>query len=261
MSCRDFEHLLIPYANGAQIPEEARLHFASCERCRNLAAAFGAPDSGFPPSAEQLDAIKSKILTDLQPVRPLVPAGVLICALLLVIVVVSSAGAIELGTAGWRGMTEVQKTAVFTSLAGVFGLLAFLLSRQIVPGARVFVSARTAIIASLGIIAGMFVALFHPHAESTFIATGLVCLRIGLEGAIPAAALSWLILRRGTILHPVAIGALTGAFAGLGGLAVLEIFCPNPNLYHMLLWHLGSSIASVIAGTLTGLLSENFWRE
>ena len=255
MTCRDFEHFLIPYVNGADIPEEARSHFAACERCRDLAAALRASGSTAAPSARQLAEIKSAILTDLKAVKPLVSAGVLIPALLSVVIMVVTAGVLDLGTAGWRAMNLDQTIAVFTSLAAFSGLLTVLLSRQIVPGSRVLISARITVLLLLGMMGGIFATLFHPHPESTFVATGLVCLRIGLEGAIAAGAFCWLILRRGAILDQVATGALTGALAGLGGLAILEIFCPNPNVYHILVWHLGSTAASVIAGTLVGVVS------
>ncbi len=261
MRCRDVEHLLIPYLKGADIPEDARSHFAACERCRDLAAALRAQQPAMAPSPERLDEIKSTILSNLKSVKPLVSASVLVPGLLLVVAGITTAGVIELGIAGWQVLSVAQKIAVFTSLAGACIFLAALLSRQVVPGSRVLVPAQTAVIVLLGIMAGIFAALFHPHPEATFVRTGLVCLRIGLEGAIPAAALSWLILRRGAILRPVATGALTGTLAGFSGLAILEIFCPNPNIYHILLWHLGSTLASLIGGTVIGIIAEySSWR-
>ena len=86
--------------------------------------------------------------------------------------------------------------------------------------------------------------------------TGLLCLEIGLACAIPAAALLWLVLRRGAILSPVLTGATAGALAGLSGLTVLEVFCPNLNKYHILVWHLGAVLASIIGCLAIGLLAE-----
>lgn len=260
MTCRDLEHLLIPYAAGAAISPEAAAHFAGCERCQMLAAAIGKPEQSAKPSPEQLDRIKTEMLADLKPVKPLAPASLLFSVLMLIVGGVAAAGEIELGSAGWRALDLPQKIAIFAALAGASSLVAVLLIRQIVPGSSVLIRTPVSLIAVLGIMAGIFATLFRPHAEATFVATGLVCLRIGLECAIVAAVASWLVTRRGAILNPLAAGALTGALAGLSGLALLEIFCPNPNEYHILVWHLGSAIVAVILGTITGMVAENFRR-
>jgi hypothetical protein len=120
----------------------------------------------------------------------------------------------------------------------------------------VFVPASRSIAGVLAIFAGIFVALFQFHPERTFVATGLVCLRIGLECAFAVAAISWLILRRGAALNRIAAGALAGALAGLSGLALLEIFCPNLNRYHILVWHLGAALTSTIVGILAGIVAQ-----
>jgi len=108
--------------------------------------------------------------------------------------------------------------------------------------------------AILFVLAAGFAVLFHPIEEATFVATGLVCLRIGLECAIPAALAVWLILRRGAFLTPLVTAATTGALAGLSGLVVLEIFCPNLNVYHVLIWHLGAALASAVGGLAAGFI-------
>jgi hypothetical protein len=203
-----------------------------------------------------LERIKAETLADLQPVRLLAPAGVLLLSLILIAASVVAVGVFEFGIAGWNALGLLQRIGVFTPLVAGSGLLAFSLVRQVVPGTRVLVSTPLFVIAILGIMASMFATLFHPHREVTFVATGLVCLRIGLECAIPAAALSWLILRRGEILNPMAMGALTGTLAGLSGLVLLEIFCPNLNKYHILLWHLGAAFVSLMGGTAVGIIGE-----
>ena len=257
MTCRDLEHLLIPYAAGAPIPPEAAAHFAQCERCRRLAAAIGAPEQLVQPSPEQLSRIKTKMLKDLKPVKPLAPARLLFSVLMLIVAGAAAAGVIELGSAGWRGLDSLQRVAIFAALAAGSSLLAVLLIRQMVPGSIVLIRTPVSLIAVLGVMAGIFATLFRPHPEATFVATGLVCLRIGLECAIAAAFASWLVMRRGAILRPAATGALAGALGGLSGLALLEIFCPNPNEYHIIVWHLGSAIVAVLLGTIIGIVAEN----
>jgi hypothetical protein len=70
-----------------------------------------------------------------------------------------------------------------------------------------------------------------------------------------------LILRRGVVLNPAAAGALTGLLAGVSGLTLLEIFCPNPDKYHILAWHMGAALVSTIGGAAIGWLVDRFrWR-
>jgi hypothetical protein len=183
---------------------------------------------------------------------------VLASALLVIAAFAAAIGVFELGTAGWRTLNVLQAAAVFTALAACSVLLALSLARQIVPGSRVLLPASWSVFGFLAIIGAIFVTLYQAHPEPAFVSTGLVCLRIGLECAAPVAALCWLVLRRGAILNPRAVGALTGALAGFSGLLLLEIFCPNLNAYHVLAWHLGAVLASTLGGTATGIIVEHF---
>jgi hypothetical protein len=255
------EGLIIPYLAGAPIPPEAAAHIAGCERCRLLARAIGQTQLAVPPSPEQLQQIKAGILADLKPVKPLAPASVRFFALISILLVVAAVGAALLGIAGWRALGSLQRFAVFMALAGAADLLAFSLGRQIVPGSRLLLSPYLLLMALLGVKIGIFATLFHPHEEPTFVLTGLVCLRIGLECAVPAALLFWLVLRRGAILNPVLTAATAGALAGLTGLTVLEIFCPNLNEYHILVWHLGAVLASVVGGITIGSFAQYYGRK
>jgi hypothetical protein len=89
---------------------------------------------------------------------------------------------------------------------------------------------------------------------------GLVCMKNGLTYSVPAALLFWLLLRRGAILSPKLIGAVTGGLAGLIGLSVLEVNCPNLNIFHILVWHWGVVLLSSLAGALVGTATEYFDR-
>jgi hypothetical protein len=60
--------------------------------------------------------------------------------------------------------------------------------------------------------------------------------------------LTWLWLRRGAAQSPKLMGATIGGFAGLIGVTVLEVHCPNLNLYHILVWHLGVLLLSALGG-------------
>ena len=86
--------------------------------------------------------------------------------------------------------------------------------------------------------------------------TVLACLKNGLTYAIPGGLLFWLLVRRGAILFPKLIGAAVGGLAGLIGLSVLEMNCPNLDVYHILVWHGGVVVISSAAGALLGATVE-----
>jgi hypothetical protein len=209
-----------------------------------------------PPSPARLEEIKAQILADLKPVKPLPPAGVLVFALVFILVVISAVGGAALGIAGWRALSLLQKTVVFSALAASASVLAFSTARLIVPGSTFPLSPYLFVIAVFGVMAAICTTLFYPHEEATFVSTGLVCLRIGLECAISATFLFWLLLCRGAILNPMLMGTTAGGLAGLSGLTVLEIFCPNLNEYHILVWHLGTVLVSAAGGLAIGIVAE-----
>jgi hypothetical protein len=250
------EGLIIPYASGAAVPAEAAAHISGCERCRLLASSIGKVTPAAPPPPESLKRIEAGILADLKPVKPLAPTGAYAFALLLVLAAVAAAGAALLGVAGWRALGLAQRTAVFSTLAAGAATMAFLAGRQIVPGSRLPVSPYLSAVIVWGVFAGVIATLFRPQEEPAFVSTGLVCLRIGLECALTAGVLSWLLLRRGAILNPPLTGVTAGALAGLSGLTVLELFCPNPNAYHILVWHIAAALASALGGMAIGLIAE-----
>jgi hypothetical protein len=253
VTCRDVDRYLIAHAAGQRIPPEAATHIASCEHCTRLLRALRATGPTVPV---QLPDVQSAILADLKPVKPIASSGLRFAALALLVAFVAAAGAAVLGTAGWHALSLLQRAAVFGSLGTTVALLALSLSFLAVPGSRVLLPAPLLVAAALALMAVDFATLFHPHQEPTFVATGLVCLRIGLECAAAAGFLFWVALRRGAILNPVAAGAIAGALAGLAGLTVLEIFCPNLNQHHVLVWHLGAALASTLAGAAIGTIVE-----
>jgi hypothetical protein len=256
VNCRDIDDRIMPYILGKPIPPEVAVHIAKCERCSRLAAALRRAPQVDELPRQQLKQIEDRILGNLRPVKPLPATGVLSLVLLSIFAIVVVIGNAILGTAGWHAVNVLQKFAVFSALTASAGLLAFSAVRQIIPGSRLGLPPRLLVSAVVALMAGIFTTLFVPHRESTFISTGLLCLEIGLACAIPTAALLWLVLRRGAMLSPISIGATAGALAGLSGLIVLEVFCPNLNKYHILLWHMGAVLATIIGCLTIGLLAE-----
>jgi hypothetical protein len=250
VTCRHLEESLALYASGAPIPPEAAAHIAACEGCRRLLDAMRQSAAPEPPSPDRLRQIRAQLRANLKPVKPLPPARVFALGFLLIAAAAVAIGTAHFGVAGWQALGLLRRTAVFVPLTAALGLLSALLPRAMVPGSSTLLDSRVAVTAVFGVLAAIFATLFDYHPEPTFLATGLVCFAISIGCALPVAAFSWLILRRGMVLHPTAAGALTGLLAGLSGLTLLEILCPNPNKYHILVWHLGAALASTIAGAI-----------
>jgi len=165
-------------------------------------------------------------------------------------------GSVLLGTDGWRALGTFQKLGVFPPLAVCAGAVACSLIRLIVPGSRHTISPARVPAGVLSLLAVVFASIFHWRQESGFFSTGLGCLRIGLACAVPASTLLWLFLRRGVVLSPGLTGATAGGLAGLVGLSLLEIRCPNLNASHILIWHLCVTLLAMAGGLVIGRVSD-----
>ena len=60
----------------------------------------------------------------------------------------------------------------------------------------------------------------------------------------------------GAILSPGLTGAVAGGLAGVIGLMVLEVRCPNLSGYHILVWHWGVALLAMLGGLTLGRLSN-----
>jgi hypothetical protein len=125
-----------------------------------------------------------------------------------------------------------------------------------VPGRKYALAPRSVPIVTLAAMLIVVVAMFRPRAESAFVPIGLVCLKNGLTYSIPALVLFGAIVQLGAMLNPKVIGAAAGTLAGFAGLAALEMNCPNPNVFHRLVWHCSVVLISFGLGTLFGAVVE-----
>ena len=157
----------------------------------------------------------------------------------------------------------VQRIAVFVTLAASAILLAMSIVREMVPGSKHAFAPAVLLVAILVVLMMVIAAAFRSQQESAFLASGVMCMKNGLTYSMPAAFLLWLILRRGVILYPKLIGAVAGGLAGLAGLSVLEVNCPNLNVFHILVWHGGVVAISSLGGALLGAAVESVerWRK
>jgi hypothetical protein len=257
VTCHEIDEFLASHSRESELPPAAAAHIAACERCRQLVRILDKSMEAPAPSESQLKQIQSALLRDLKPVRPLMRSRVFLFAFGLLFLGAVAIGSLLLGVSGWRALSTGQKIVVFTASA-IGGIsLALSLVRQMVPGSKHAIPPIQLPIAVSALLILVMAAVFQPRYESAFVSSGLTCLRIGMTYSIPTAFLLWLMLRRGAWLSPKLTGATAGVFAGLIGVTVLEVFCPNLNLYHILIWHLGVIALSALGGLLLGTAAQH----
>jgi hypothetical protein len=122
----------------------------------------------------------------------------------------------------------------------------------LIPGSRQRISAAALLGTCCAVLLVVFAVLFRDYRTEHFISAGIACLVVGLLHAVPVALLSWLLLRRGFAVNPVAAGVVAGALAGLAGVAMLELHCPNFEALHILVWHVAVVPVSAGLGGLAG---------
>ena len=202
-----------------------------------------------------LDRISSEIGTGLQPVRPMPPGWMLGGALVLICAAVGIGGAVLLGMSGLHKMSGVEGGLIFSVLATGIVLSGVACLGEAIPGSRRMVSPA---ILTAGICAGLvavFLLVFRDYNTTRFVAQGIPCLRAGLIHAVPTAAAVWWVLRRGFAVNPAASGFARGTLAGLAGVLMLELHCPDFEVSHVIVWHtlvipISAALAALAARTM-----------
>jgi hypothetical protein len=232
----------------------------TCRDMDGLMRLLGHDDDGLRPSESLLRRINAGILKDLRPIPPLVPSRILLGGCAIVFLSVVAVGTLLLGTNGWSALSLLQRIVVFLTLSVSAVLLAVSVVRQMVPGSKHIFAPAVLLVSILIALMMVIAATFRSQPEGAFLASGVMCMKNGLTYSIPAAFLLWLILRRGALLYPKITGAVAGGLAGLAGLSVLEMNCPNLNLLHILVWHAGVVVIGSGGGALLGAAVESFER-
>jgi hypothetical protein len=197
-----------------------------------------------------LGRIADSIKSSLRPVRPLPPTWILACGLALVCVAVALAGAARAGFYGIEKMSLLQRALIFPILGLLVWVAGTVFVNEMIPGSRRRLSPGGLLGMASVVLVGVFALLFRDYRTEHFISAGIVCLLTGLLHAIPAALLSWLVLRRGFVVNPISAGLVAGTFAGLAGVGVLELHCANFEVTHILVWHTAVVPLSGAAGVL-----------
>lgn len=199
-----------------------------------------------------LDRVAKSIRPSLRPVRPLPPAWVLAGGLALICAAVALAGAARAGFYGIQKLSVLERALIFPALGILVWLGATAAVGQMTPGSRRRAGPGSLLGAGSLALLVVFVVLFHDYRTEHFVSQGIVCLTAGLLHAIPAALASWLLLRRGYAVNPVAAGLVVGTLAGMAGVTMLELHCANFEALHVMLWHTAVMPVSAAAGALLG---------
>lgn len=199
-----------------------------------------------------LERIGESIKTSLRPVRPLLPVWLMAFGLVLVSTAVSLAGALRGGFFGFVKMNLLERSVIFPTLGLLACLAAVSFVHQMIPASRVRVSPGALLVLSSVALLVLFVPLFRDYQTDHFFSAGIVCLLTGLLHAAAAGLLSWLVLRRGFAINPDSAGMVAGTLAGLAGVGLLELHCPNFQAAHILVWHTAVVPVSALLGALLG---------
>jgi len=209
------------------------------------------------PGAETLGRIAESIAASMRPVLPLPPQWMLAGGVALTCALVAVAGAAAMGFAGIAKMSALERAAVFSALGILVLAAASELVSAIIPGSRRRFSSSALLMVTGLCLAAVLALCFRDYRTTHFIHAGLVCLGIGVLHAIPAGLLSWLVLRRGFAVDAVSAGLAAGTLAGLAGVGMLELHCPNFEAAHVLVWHLSVLLVSAVLGALCGWWSSS----
>jgi hypothetical protein len=205
-----------------------------------------------PVEPELLKQIAASMQSSLRPVRPLPPKWMLAAGLTLICAAVATAAAARAGFYGIEKLALWERVLIFSTLGIMAWTWGVEFVSQLIPGSRRHLSAGTLLSIGTALLLGVFELIFRDYRTDHFISAGLACLLSGLLVAIPAALLSWLLLRRGFAVNTVAAGFVGGALAGLCGVTMLELHCANSQALHVLVWHTGVVPVSAAVGALAG---------
>lgn len=233
-----------------KVSEQVAAHLRKCERCRRLYRWL--LDSTVPQEAVHAlaETVKAKLKQSLTPVTPQSSPRVLAAQFLLVFLLFSAPMVGMMGTAGLHEMNLLQLVGIVTVLISGAALLSFSLAWQMSPGSLHRVPPRIAVIVlAVGLLAAT--AIIFPWQEPQFfLLRGWECLKAGLLMAAPYSLLFWVMVRRGHTLASGMLGASLGAIGGLLGAFVLQITCNRQDAVHLLVWHGGVVIVSLVLGVL-----------
>lgn len=204
-------------------------------------AANRQPDPG--EARAGIERAQAVILGDLRPVRPMGPSGVYVLLFFCVFAALAIGAGLILGPHGFHVLSGVERALIFSALPIAAAVAALACTRSMRPATGPSLALPALLLAALGFPL-LFALLFQGYSTLHFIHEGIPCLVAGLCVSIPTALLILPLLRRGYILDRRRAAVACGTLAGLAGLAMLEIHCPNLKAIHVMVWHVAVVVVS-----------------
>jgi hypothetical protein len=208
------------------------------------------------PDPRVLSRIGESLRTSMRMVRPLPPAWLITTGLVLTCASISILGAARAGFFGITKMNLLERSVVFPALILLACVAAVGFVHQMVPASRVRISPTVLLTLVCVALLAIFADLFRDYHTDHFFSIGIVCLVAGILHAVPAGLLCWLLLRRGFAVNPVSAGLIAGTLAGLAGVGMLELHCPNFQAAHILVWHMAVIPLSAALGATVGWVAR-----
>ena len=202
--------------------------------------------------ASLLRRVSDSIRPSMRRVRALPRTSVLTGGVVLVCAGVALAGAARAGFNGFEKMNLPERALIFAMLGILTWVAGTEFVNEMIPGSRRRMTAYGLMGIASGVLAGVFALLFRDYRTEHFVSLGVICLVTGVLYAIPAGLLSWLVLRRGFAVNSVSAGLVAGTLAGLAGVGLLELHCPNFQAIHILVWHTAVVVVSAGLGASIG---------
>ncbi|HUB82537.1 MAG TPA: NrsF family protein [Bryobacteraceae bacterium] len=207
------------------------------------------------PDPALLDRIAGSIQPGMRPVRPLPSARALELLLYLAALAISVIVAAKLGLHGFAAMSGPQ-ILILAAIPILIARATVLTIGAMTPGSK----AREAPLTLFGIacasLVALFAILFRDPLSGPFVAPGLACLSAGVITAIPVGLAAWWLLHRGFVVNLAGAGLAAGTLAGLAGVVMLELHCPNFQTAHVIVWHMAVVPVSAALGLLAAKLVQ-----
>jgi hypothetical protein len=214
-----------------------------------------------PPEADLncVQRAQGALLEDLRPAPAMAPLWAFLLLFLLVFTAVAAASATALGLHGFVVLSNLQRGLIFSALLLVAWMGAAGCARAMRPAAGSTFSGPALLLAAIGLPA-LFSTILQNYSLLHFVAEGVPCLVAGLCVALPTGIILAILLRRGFVLDWSHAGMAAGTLAGLTGLCMLELHCPNLKAIHVMVWHVAVVICSGVLGFIAGSIADQVRR-
>jgi hypothetical protein len=211
---------------------------------------WAASQPAAPLRPEMERRLQSLLAASLTPVKPLPSQGWLVLAFLFVFVVCAAGLMAIMDKAGFHLMTGAQMARMTTILTGGGVLFSLAVAWRMAPGTRHRFSLSFVLAVACPAVLGGIGLLFPWRASHAFVSEGWPCAVMELMIAVPAAAVFWLLARRGALFVSASLGASVAGLAVCLALTPLQFQCMFQQAPHLLVWHAGTAAILIGIGAL-----------